>query len=91
MTNQPLFPELAPPEPPPPHFRVEKLTTPIPVHHNASKQWLRWAIICVVTGGRFAARKTKDQAEQMAGMYGRAACWLCDEAQRKDGCVREVQ
>lgn len=64
------------------HFRVERLRTPIPLFINASKTSLKWAVVCNVTGGRFGARRTKDEAELVASMYGESACWLCAEAKR---------
>src|SRR5262245_38763068 len=58
-----------------PHFRVERIVPPIPAHHNASRGWLRWAVVCTVTGGRFSARRTRDEAQQQADMFGAQHCW----------------
>jgi hypothetical protein len=72
-----------------PHFRVEKISRPIPSHNGGCKQYLKWAVICTVTGGRWAARVRRQDAEAMAGMFGQKNCWLCEEA-RKGIYVRHV-
>jgi hypothetical protein len=71
-----------------PHFRVEKMTTPIVVS-RVPRIALTWAVICTVTGGRHAAKRSRKEAEFVAGMEGETACWLCAEAARGQ-CVRQI-
>ena len=71
------------------HFRIEKIVPPIQVPTSA-KVFLRWAVICVVTGGRVAARRTRAEAETAAAILSGDGCWCCAERKRPDGLIKEV-
>jgi hypothetical protein len=68
---------------------VERLTRPIVVS-RIPKVELRYALICVVTGGRFSARKTKKECEADAAWLAPESCWICAERARKDSCIVEA-
>lgn len=61
------------------HFRVERIPGGIRI---PGQQPLRWAVVCVATGGRFNARRTKREAEAEAARCTEAHCWCCAERAR---------
>ena len=73
-----------------PHFEVRRLTPDIILNHNACKVRFRWGVYCLRTGGRWKITRTREEATRCVEWYDRKNCWFCDEADRKDGVVKEV-